>query len=87
MPRTTCRAGFPALQSSGGVYPKRPGSRRGGAFPWGTFVVNISGALVLGFLFTLLTERLTIALWLRSALLIGFLGAYTTFSMAWQTAL
>ena len=60
--------------------------------PWrrislGDLRVNISGALVLGFLFTLLTERLTIALWLRSALLIGFLGAYTTFSMAWQTAL
>lgn len=55
-------------------------SRRGGAFPWGTFVVNITGALVLGFLFTLLAERFTIATWLRSALLIGFLGAYTTFS-------
>jgi CrcB protein len=55
-------------------------SRRGGIFPWGTFLVNVSGALVLGFLFTLLTGRLTIAPWLRSALLIGFLGAYTTFS-------
>lgn len=55
-------------------------SRRGGAFPWGTFAVNISGAFLLGFLFTLLAERFTIATWLRSALLIGFLGAYTTFS-------
>jgi len=51
-----------------------------GAFPWGTFVVNISGALVLGFLLTLMTEPLTTAPWLRSALTIGFLGAYTTFS-------
>jgi CrcB protein len=50
------------------------------AFPWGTFVVNISGALVLGFLLTLMTEQLTTAPWLRSALTIGFLGAYTTFS-------
>jgi len=50
------------------------------AFPWGTFVVNISGALVLGFLLTLMTERLTSEPWLRSALAIGFLGAYTTFS-------
>ena len=49
-------------------------------FPWGTFVVNISGALVLGFLITLMTEQLTISPWLRSALTIGFLGAYTTFS-------
>ena len=50
------------------------------SFPWGTFVVNISGALVLGFLLTLMTEQLTTAPWLRSALTIGFLGAYTTFS-------
>ncbi len=49
-------------------------------FPWGTFVVNISGALVVGFLFTLLTERVTVDPWLRSTLTIGFLGAYTTFS-------
>ncbi len=50
------------------------------AFPWGTFVVNITGALILGFLFTLFTERLTVDPWLRSTLTIGFLGAYTTFS-------
>jgi fluoride exporter len=50
------------------------------AFPWGTFVVNISGALVLGFLVTVMTEQLTTAPWLRSVLAIGFLGAYTTFS-------
>lgn len=50
------------------------------AFPWGTFVVNISGAFVLGLLMTLMTEQLTTAPWLRSALTIGLLGAYTTFS-------
>ena len=50
------------------------------AFPWGTFVVNISGALVLGFVVTLMTEQLTAAPWIRSAITIGFLGAYTTFS-------
>jgi CrcB protein len=50
------------------------------AFPWGTLAVNVSGALALGFLFTLTTERLLVAPWLRSALAIGFLGAYTTFS-------
>ena len=51
-----------------------------GAFPWGTFVVNVSGAFALGFLFVLLTEKLTVDPWLRSSLTIGFLGAYTTFS-------
>jgi CrcB protein len=55
-------------------------SRRATAFPWGTFVVNISGAFLLGLLFTLLTERIVVAPWLRSAITIGFLGAYTTFS-------
>jgi CrcB protein len=42
--------------------------------------VNISGAFLLGLLFTVLTERLVVAPWLRSAVTIGFLGAYTTFS-------
>ncbi len=54
--------------------------RSNGAFPWGTFSVNVSGAFVLGFLFTVLTEQLTTAPWLRGAVTIGFLGAYTTFS-------
>ncbi len=54
--------------------------RAAGAFPWGTFAVNVSGAFVLGFVFTLTTEQLTTAPWLRAAVTIGFLGAYTTFS-------
>ena len=54
--------------------------RTSAAFPWGTFVINISGSLVLGILFTLLTERMTVEPWLRSTLTMGFLGAYTTFS-------
>jgi CrcB protein len=55
-------------------------SRRTTAFPLGTFVVNVTGAFLLGLLFTLLTERFVVAPWLRSAITIGFLGAYTTFS-------
>jgi CrcB protein len=50
------------------------------AFPWGTFVVNVSGAFALGLLFTVLTEQLTTAPWVRAGVTIGFLGAYTTFS-------
>src|SRR5689334_3768829 len=48
-----------------------------GAFPWGTFAINVSGSLLLGLLFTLFTERLTVDVWLRSGLTIGLLGAYT----------
>jgi CrcB protein len=51
-----------------------------GAFPWGTFVVNVIGSFALGLVFTVLTERATADPWLRSSLTIGFLGAFTTFS-------
>ena len=54
--------------------------KTGGGFPWGTFVVNVTGSLVIGLLFTVFTERFMVAPWLRSTLLIGFIGAYTTFS-------
>lgn len=55
-------------------------SRRAFGFPWGTFVVNVTGALLVGFCFTLLSDRLAVAPWARSTVTIGFLGAYTTFS-------
>lgn len=49
-------------------------------FPWDTLVINVSGSFVLGFLFVLLTERWNVPPTLRTAITIGFLGAYTTFS-------
>ncbi len=49
-------------------------------FPWGTFAVNVTGCFLLGFVFTLLTERLLPHPDLRTAVTIGFIGAYTTFS-------
>ena len=54
--------------------------RTPGAFPWGTFVVNVTGAFVLGLLFAVLTEHLRLSAWLRQSMTVGFLGAYTTFS-------
>jgi CrcB protein len=54
--------------------------RSTGAFPWGTFVVNVTGSFIVGVLFTVLTDRWLVAPWLRSSLTIGLLGAYTTFS-------
>lgn len=50
------------------------------AFPYGTFIVNITGSLLLGFIVTLATERLTISPETRLLLAVGFLGSYTTFS-------
>ncbi|HEX3702923.1 MAG TPA: fluoride efflux transporter CrcB [Vicinamibacterales bacterium] len=49
-------------------------------FPWGTFVVNISGCLVMGVVTTLLAERLLTHPNWRFLIPIGFIGAYTTFS-------
>ncbi len=49
-------------------------------FPWGTFVVNISGCLVMGIVMTFLTERLVVNPQWRFLVPIGFIGAYTTFS-------
>lgn len=60
----------------GGVIARRAA----GGFPWETFAINVSGAFVLGVLFAVLVEQHATAPWLRAALLVGFLGSYTTFS-------
>ena len=52
----------------------------GGAFPWGTFVINVTGSFVLGVLFALIVERAALSSQFRAPLMIGFVGAYTTFS-------
>jgi len=49
-------------------------------FPYGTLAVNVLGSLVIGFMFIAIVERgLGSAEW-RSIIMIGFLGAFTTFS-------
>jgi fluoride exporter len=52
----------------------------GSRFPWATFAINISGAFLLGLIFSLMTGRFDSPQWLRSTVMTGFLGAYTTFS-------
>lgn len=52
----------------------------GRGFPYGTLVVNVSGSLLMGLLYVLLVERLALSVEWRAALLIGALGAFTTFS-------
>ena len=52
----------------------------GAGFPLGTFLINISGSLLLGFFMTLATQRLLIDPRWRLMVAVGFLGAYTTFS-------
>ncbi len=54
--------------------------RFAGAFPLGTLVINMSGSFLLGLLFALAVEEARLPSEVRPALMIGFLGAYTTFS-------
>ncbi len=49
-------------------------------FPYGTLAVNVLGSLLMGFLYILLIERATLGAEWRAGLLVGFLGAFTTFS-------
>jgi fluoride exporter len=49
-------------------------------FPLPTFLINVSGSFLIGFLLILLGERLQVNENLRLALMVGFLGAFTTFS-------
>jgi len=52
----------------------------GRGFPYGTLAVNVLGSLAMGFLYVLLLDRMTVSPEVRAALLVGFLGAFTTFS-------
>lgn len=52
----------------------------GRGFPYGTLAVNVLGSLLMGFLFVLLIDKLSLGPNWRAALLIGLLGAFTTFS-------
>jgi len=49
-------------------------------FPYATLTINVLGSFIMGFLFVETIERLTIPGALRTGILTGFLGAFTTFS-------
>lgn len=49
-------------------------------FPYGTLAVNVLGSLLMGLFFILIIERGTLSAEWRSVIMIGFLGAFTTFS-------
>ena len=51
-----------------------------GGFPWATFVVNVTGCLLIGVLMVVVTEVVTGRPLLRPFLGVGVLGGYTTFS-------
>ncbi len=62
------------------------GTRFGPGFPWGTFVVNVSGAFLVGVVLQLAATRPGFSPYLRVFLATGILGGYTTFSaFAYET--
>jgi CrcB protein len=54
--------------------------RYGETFPWGTLVVNVLGCFLAGSLYYLMEERFLVSPTLRTVILIGLLGGFTTFS-------
>jgi CrcB protein len=54
--------------------------RWGMTFPIGTLIVNLVGCLAMGFLFHATAERFLVDPIIRTAILVGFLGGFTTFS-------
>jgi fluoride exporter len=51
----------------------------GSAFPYATFVINVTGSLAIGLVLGLTSDRI-MPWWWRPGVAIGFLGSYTTFS-------
>lgn len=77
-------AALVALGGAGGAlarYYVSVGMRQwlGEGWPWGTFIVNVVGCLVLGLLAGMADRELVDPAW-RAAVMVGFLGAFTTFS-------
>lgn len=54
--------------------------RFAGTFPLGILAVNLSGAFGVGLLAALIVDRGAVSSELRAPLMVGFVGAYTTFS-------
>jgi fluoride exporter len=49
-------------------------------FPWATFTINVTGCFLNGLVVAIVVDAFHAPSWLSRGLVIGFLGAYTTFS-------
>jgi fluoride exporter len=60
--------------------------RMGAKFPYGTFIINITACVIIGFALTFLGKRVDLSPTWRYLIPIGFVGAYSTFSTyEWET--
>ena len=61
--------------------------KMGGAFPYGTLLINLTGCFFLGLIGQATLNRMIISPELRMAIAVGFFGGYTTFSsFGWEAA-
>ena len=61
-------------------------NRMGTKFPYGTFVINITACMIIGFSLTFLAKRAELNPAWRFLVPVGFIGAYSTFSTyEWET--
>lgn len=61
-------------------------NRMGTKFPYGTFVINMTACVVIGFSLTFLAKRADLSSAWRFLVPVGFVGAYSTFSTyEWET--
>jgi len=54
--------------------------RVGPSYPWGTFLINLIGAFLIGVVLTIIMESTDADPFWRQVIVIGFLGGFTTFS-------
>jgi len=54
--------------------------RTDSVFPWATFSINVTGCLAVGFIAAALVDRHRAPQWVRTGLVMGFCGGFTTFS-------
>jgi CrcB protein len=60
--------------------------RMGAKFPYGTFVINITACVIIGFSLTFMARRVDLNPAWRFLVPVGFIGAYSTFSTyEWET--
>jgi fluoride exporter len=52
------------------------------SFPWSTFVINVAGCFLAGLVIAAFVDRHAAPDWLRAALVVGFCGGFTTFSIS-----